>query len=95
MPDNRNSGITALWYRGVEEEPSIEPALPSMIAAAFEMRMPLKYNFFYFMKCCKKTYEKKTQIDLECHDVETQSCVPEMYDYVLLSPDWTWQQYSM
>jgi len=39
--------------------------------------------------------EKETRINLECHDIQTQECVPDMYDYVLLSPDWTWQQYSI
>ena len=34
-------------------------------------------------------------MSIVCHDIHTQSCTTDLYDYVLLSPDWTWQNYSV
>ena len=38
---------------------------------------------------------ERTNIHLKCYDVHTQSCQPDLFDYLLVSPDWAWKQYSM
>ena len=36
-----------------------------------------------------------TRISINCDQIETQPCNPDFYDYALLSPDWSWQKYTM
>ena len=32
---------------------------------------------------------------MTCSDVRTQSCDGGYYDYILVSPDWTWEKYYL
>ena len=35
------------------------------------------------------------RIQMTCSDVRTQSCDGGYYDYILVSPDWTWEKYYL
>jgi len=39
--------------------------------------------------------KKNGRISLTCTDVRTQSCDGGYYDYILVSPDWTWDKYYL
>jgi len=38
---------------------------------------------------------ENTRISIQCDQIETQPCTPDFYDYALLSPDWSWQKYTI
>ena len=65
-------------------------ATGEIITPNYPMDYPPNLNCIWWLKSIPKT-----NIHLKCYDVQTQSCTPDLFDYFLVSPDWTWKQYSM
>lgn len=65
-------------------------ATGEIITPNYPMDYPPNLNCIWWLKGIPGT-----NIHLKCYDVQTQSCTPDLFDYFLVSPDWTWKQYSM
>ena len=65
-------------------------ATGEIITPNYPMEYPPNLNCIWWLKSIPGT-----NIHLKCYDVQTQSCTPDLFDYFLVSPDWTWKQYSM
>ena len=49
----------------------------------------------YNIVTCHVLCQDNAKIQMTCTDVRTQSCDGGYYDYILVSPDWTWEKYYL